>query len=1313
MTSLSPPADPLPSLPTTPDYNRASPESAPSVRSFGPAMSIESEKSKRNIFKFSSIAKRNKSTKNLIETEVPQPPQEDEGISGPWNFQHHIHVDEGFVGLPPSWSNALSQAGFTDDEIAAIHARRTAARGNPNTSRPDSPLSILRHPAPRSSSLAAHSSNATLLASAYINAPSPTSFPPSRQSSYTATSSSHSNSVAEGDTVDTQYVFVNGAGHESMIDPYPLDTHSVSTHHSSSNHTNSPQITRVQSEAPPRSNSRHTPSPLVHSHSLPLNNHSIDAHSLHSATPRTPPRRVFHVSNADESPPPAYHSPVHTPVFRDKLGLLSEGSRSGIETESEPLREKERDMNSFLDISATANTTSSSFYTDTDTNLSLPDIDHALLNRHLTPTPPLVIDKRMSKVGALPPRLSFHLSSDLGFEDWGAGLLGGLEDGSGSGGGGNGSRLDDRLGLAKPGRFVESKRKNLLVDRGEGSSSLVLPGFSFPSSSSSPLLPSPSTSTSTSRSPSTSSRPSSPSSLKSQSLSHSTAISTPSTSPSPSAPSHSPSELIQPTSSVLSPSTSSLLSPPSSNMLTPTQLTSNMLSPTPTQTLPTVPDVSFGADITLGAPLRVMVPGSPAPGRSTSPTPTTRTTSPPTTTKTPLIPTRITPHTPTRELPVPPEEVEVDRSIDPVLPDISLGPNVSSLGAGLNLSSLGIGSDALSLNTGRPKISSSSTQISSTDHTDLIKPSSPRACRLGIEVTVASQSPTSATLSSKNSDVDSSRGEGIGALMAGGRDSPSMTSSPTTGASTTSNHSLPLITSPSSSTTLLPLRPAGDRNSEMSVMTVTPATIVSVSGAVAITLATASVVDSDSVSLSAVEPADDAGSETEDGASVVLDSDGVSITLDSNPAWPEPPLTPDLDTTPRQPTRFRATSLRVQGSPHSSHFSCETGSTTESPPLITPKLHVPPSPLRDKSFAPEAALLTSTTDTFGVGGRDDDSDEGFTLPLPKAHTQSQLQRLPEWIADAVSFLSEFMVDVDPQECFADLQEIAEGESGSVYAARLVCPPDTHSLPPGTTHVAIKAITIHPAVSPKLQDLSHEMELMRGVHHEHVLRMDAFYVNLVDDSVWIRMELMERSLADVIGLVGEGLSLQERMIARFASDVLLALEYLQKHHIAHRDVRSDNLLLNASGIVKVADFSNAVRVTRNSPMCVGAVGVIYWQAPEMRVGTYNALKVDVWSLGATVWELAQTEPPFADVQDPRQIGVQWPPLRQPELYSRRFHEFLKLCSRPYASRPNANELVNTPFIRNACGRAVNVQLLSQCRAIEEHVLQRESESGGDS
>jgi len=184
--------------------------------------------------------------------------------------------------------------------------------------------------------------------------------------------------------------------------------------------------------------------------------------------------------------------------------------------------------------------------------------------------------------------------------------------------------------------------------------------------------------------------------------------------------------------------------------------------------------------------------------------------------------------------------------------------------------------------------------------------------------------------------------------------------------------------------------------------------------------------------------------------------------------------------------------------------------------------------------------------------------------------------------------------------------------------------------------------------------------------------------------------------------------QERMIARFASDTLLALEYLQKQHIAHRDVRSDNLLLNKDGVLKIADFSNAVQVTPETPECTGAAGVIYWQAPEMRTGgPYNALKVDVWSVGATVWETAQAEPPFADVQDPRLIGDRWPPLHQPEIYSRSFHEFLRLCSEPSSSRPDPSQLLNTPFIRNACGRPVNIQLLSQCRAIEETMLEREN------
>ncbi|KAH8822115.1 hypothetical protein DL96DRAFT_342922 [Flagelloscypha sp. PMI_526] len=49
---------------------------------------------------------------------------EDASISMPWNFQHHVHVDEGYTGLPPSWTARLTAAGFTEEEILSIQARR-------------------------------------------------------------------------------------------------------------------------------------------------------------------------------------------------------------------------------------------------------------------------------------------------------------------------------------------------------------------------------------------------------------------------------------------------------------------------------------------------------------------------------------------------------------------------------------------------------------------------------------------------------------------------------------------------------------------------------------------------------------------------------------------------------------------------------------------------------------------------------------------------------------------------------------------------------------------------------------------------------------------------------------------------------------------------------------------------------------------------------------------------------------------------------------------------------------------------------------
>lgn len=307
---------------------------------------------------------------------------------------------------------------------------------------------------------------------------------------------------------------------------------------------------------------------------------------------------------------------------------------------------------------------------------------------------------------------------------------------------------------------------------------------------------------------------------------------------------------------------------------------------------------------------------------------------------------------------------------------------------------------------------------------------------------------------------------------------------------------------------------------------------------------------------------------------------------------PSPPATSSVADSKHPPSplssNFGSEEGSASGSGSSSSLSQDHQTPVTDVGMDSPLLYYldsSPSPDPSKlSFSPSPhhRLLVSTADTFG-GIKEEEANDDFqeededeemtasTNPLPKPKIVisgapsitpltsiatsttplSPFQRYRGWLSAVVAPLEEFIDEaVDPRDYYLDLHEIAEGESGSVFAARLAesnlhklkLPPlvkahDSDDLANGrTTLVAIKSVAILPSGSPKLIDLERELTLMKGLWHDNVLSMDAVYVDLVEDTLWIRMELMERSLADIIGLVGEGLMLQDRMIARFASDV---------------------------------------------------------------------------------------------------------------------------------------------------------------------------------
>ncbi|KAI8887173.1 kinase-like protein [Backusella circina FSU 941] len=140
------------------------------------------------------------------------------------------------------------------------------------------------------------------------------------------------------------------------------------------------------------------------------------------------------------------------------------------------------------------------------------------------------------------------------------------------------------------------------------------------------------------------------------------------------------------------------------------------------------------------------------------------------------------------------------------------------------------------------------------------------------------------------------------------------------------------------------------------------------------------------------------------------------------------------------------------------------------------------------------------------------------------------------------------------------------------------------------------------------------------------------------------------------------NIEERHIALITREVLLALFYLHKNHIIHRDIKAANSIRRST-----------------------FVGTPYWMAPEViREGASYDYKADIWSLGITVYEMAMGNPPLANVDPMRAISVipKSTPPRLPDTFSPAIREFVDscLCEQP-SERLNADELLKSKFIRS--------------------------------
>ncbi|XP_073123336.1 mitogen-activated protein kinase kinase kinase 5-like isoform X2 [Henckelia pumila] len=259
--------------------------------------------------------------------------------------------------------------------------------------------------------------------------------------------------------------------------------------------------------------------------------------------------------------------------------------------------------------------------------------------------------------------------------------------------------------------------------------------------------------------------------------------------------------------------------------------------------------------------------------------------------------------------------------------------------------------------------------------------------------------------------------------------------------------------------------------------------------------------------------------------------------------------------------------------------------------------------------------------------------------------------------------------------------IGRGTYGSVYVA-------THCETGATCAVKeVEIVPDDPKCAECVKQLEQEIKFLKELKHPNIVQY--FGSETIDDRLCIYLEYVHPGSINKYVREHCG-AMTECIVRNFTRHILSGLAYLHGTKTIHRDIKGANLLVDASGVVKLADFGLAKHLTGHH-IELSLKGTPHWMAPEvlqavMRKDAHPELAygVDIWSIGCTVIEMLTGKPPWSEhngVQAMFNVLNRAPPI--PETLSAEGKDFLQWCfQRKPEDRPSAVKLLEHPFLRSS-------------------------------
>lgn len=285
-------------------------------------------------------------------------------------------------------------------------------------------------------------------------------------------------------------------------------------------------------------------------------------------------------------------------------------------------------------------------------------------------------------------------------------------------------------------------------------------------------------------------------------------------------------------------------------------------------------------------------------------------------------------------------------------------------------------------------------------------------------------------------------------------------------------------------------------------------------------------------------------------------------------------------------------------------------------------------------------------------------------------------------------------------------------------------------------IAVKQVRINTKEDEDhANSIKSEIKLMANLQHPNVVGLIG--VEEVGEKLNILMEYVPgKSLHILLERFG---AFDEELCKKYTYQMLDALQYCHANHIVHRDIKGRNILVNTQGVLKLADFGSAKQFDSKcyicvlflslltsklfslSPLCISfslffgpifslsshtiffhflfyspgmmakdAPSLTYnytplWTAPEVLIGNYDS-KVDIWSVGCVIIEMATAKPPWSEEEFENPFRVLYhignsdaiPAI--PSHFSEQGKAFVRRClERDPDRRPSAAELLHDEWL----------------------------------